>query len=240
MHLRDLAYYYSSTLWMCPLTHNLGNDFNEIYEQQISGFSKAGNRADSGTLYGPLIKGFSSITSNDAYRYDPFSMLWSYLPTDIKFLSDKIYYFVTLKAIPQVYQFINTQIGNLSSMLWYTFIVRINKRYCPYLLRWHWSFLIGLDYLERPFIYVNDRLLYYLNEILIPNRYFTEAELVTTLLITLVAAQYIFILLGMLHALCGQYFYFPFFTENTELHIGLRPKEGVYSLGNFVFESPLS
>jgi len=237
MHLRDLAYYYSSTLWMCPLTHNLGNDFNEIYEQQISGFSKAGNRADSGTLYGPLIKGFSSITSNDAYRYDPFSMLWSYLPTDIKFLSDKIYYFVTLKAIPQVYQFINTQIGNLSSMLWYTFIVRINKRYCPYLLRWHWSFLIGLDYLERPFIYVNDRLLYYLNEILIPNRYFTEAELVTTLLITLVAAQYIFILLGMLHALCGQYFYFPFFTENTELHIGLRPKESVYSGGHTIWQN---
>jgi len=237
MHLRDLSYYYSSTLWMCPLTHNLGNDFNEIYEQQISGFSKAGNRADSGTLYGPLIKGFSSITSNDAYRYDPFSMLWSYLPTDIKFLSDKIYYFVTLKAIPQVYQFINTQIGNLSSMLWYTFIVRINKRYCPYLLRWHWSFLIGLDYLERPFIYVNDRLLYYLNEILIPNRYFTEAELVTTLLITLVAAQYIFILLGMLHALCGQYFYFPFFTENTELHIGLRPKESVYSGGHTIWQN---
>ena len=63
---------------------------------------------------------------------------------------------------------------------------------------------------ERPFIFVQDRLIYYLNNILIPNSYFREAELVTNLLITLVAAQYIFIILGMLHALCGQYFYFPF------------------------------
>ena len=31
MHLRDLAYYYMRTLWMCPLTHNLAYDFSEIY-----------------------------------------------------------------------------------------------------------------------------------------------------------------------------------------------------------------
>ena len=122
-------------------------------------------------------------------------------------------------------------------MLWYTFIVRINKRYCPYLLRWHWTFLIGLDFVERPFIYVQGRLLYYLNEILIPNSYFREAELVTNLLITLVAAQYIFITLGMLHALCGQYFYFPFLTENTELHIGLRPKDSIYSGGHTIWQN---
>jgi len=237
MHLRDLAYYYARTLWMCPLTHNLANDFSEIYYQQRSQFSKVGNRADSRTLYGPIIHGFTSITSNDIYRYDPISMLWAYLPPDIKFLSDKFYYFLTLKAIPQTYQFINTQIGNLSGMLWYTFIVRINKRYCPYLLRWHWTFLIGMDYLERPFIYMQTRLIYYLNEVLLPNLYFNEAELVTNLLITLVAAQYIFILLGLLHALCGQYFYFPFFTENTELHIGLRPKDSIYSGGHTIWQN---
>ena len=236
-HLRDLAYYYMRTLWMCPLTHNLAYDFSEIYYQQRSEFSKAGTRFDSGTVYGPVIRAFTSITSNDNYRYDPISMVWSYLPTDIKFLSDKIYYFITLKAIPQTYRFIDTQITNLSGMLWYTFIVRINKRYCPYLLRWHWTFLIGLDFVERPFIYVQERLIYYLNEILIPNSYFREAELVTNLLITLVAAQYIFITLGMLHALCGQYFYFPFLTENTELHIGLRPKDSIYSGGHTIWQN---
>jgi len=61
--------------------------------------------------------------------------------------------------------------------------------------------------------------------------------LVTNLLITLVAAQYIFIILGMLHALCGQYFYFPFLTENTELHIGLRPKDSIYSGGHTIWQN---
>jgi len=237
MHLRDLAYYYMRTLWMCPLTHNLAYDFSEIYYQQKSEFSKAGTRFDSGTFYGPILRSFTTITTNDNYRYDPISMLWSYFPTNIKFLSDKIYYFITLKAFPQIYRFIDTQITNLSGMLWYTFIVRINKRYCPYLLRWHWTFLIGLEFIERPFIFIQDRLIYYLNNILIPNSYFREAELVTNLLITLVAAQYIFITLGMLHALCGQYFYFPFLTENTELHIGLRPKESIYSGGHTIWQN---
>jgi hypothetical protein len=164
-------------------------------------------------------------------------MLWSYFPSNVKFLSDKVYYFITLKALPQVYRFIDTQITNLSGMLWYTFIVRINKRYCPYLLRWHWTFLIGLEFIERPFIFIQDRLIYYLNNILIANSYFREAELVTNLLITLVAAQYIFITLAMLHALCGQYFYFPFLTENTELHIGLRPKDSIYSGGHTIWQN---
>ena len=35
----------------------------------------------------------------------------------------------------------------------------------------------------------------------------------------------------MLHALCGQYFYIPFFTENVELHIGERDKLDLYSGG---------
>jgi len=35
----------------------------------------------------------------------------------------------------------------------------------------------------------------------------------------------------MLHALCGQYFYIPFFTENVELHIGERNKLDKYSGG---------
>lgn len=237
MHLRDLAYYYMRTLWMCPLTHNLAYDFSEIYYQQKSEFSKAGTQFDSGTFYGPIFRSFTSITSNENYRYDPISILWSYFPTNIKFLTDKIYYFLTLKAFPQIYQFIDTQITNLSGMLWYTFIVRINKRYCPYLLRWHWTFLIGLEFIERPFIFIQDRLIYYLNNVLITNNYFREAELVTNLLITLVAAQYIFITLGMLHAVCGQYFYFPFLTENTELHIGLRPKDSIYSGGHTIWQN---
>jgi hypothetical protein len=41
----------------------------------------------------------------------------------------------------------------------------------------------------------------------------------------------------MLHALCGQYFYFPFLTENTELHIGLKPNDSIYSGGHTIWQN---
>ncbi len=237
MHLRDLAFYYMRTLWMCPLTHNLSEEFEEIYYQQLAVFSRAGARFDSQSFYGPALRALQNMTSDTEYRFDPLSMLWTYLPTDIKYLTDKIYYVLTLKVIPSTYKFIDFQMIGLSSMLWYTFIVRINKRYCPYLLRWHWTFLLTLEYLERPFIYIQDRSVYYLNEILLPNGYFIEASFVTNFVITIVAAQYLFIVLALLHALCGQYFYFPFLTENTELHVGLRPKDSIYSGGYTIWQN---
>ena len=39
------------------------------------------------------------------------------------------------------------------------------------------------------------------------------------------------IIFGLFHAIWGQYFYIPFFVENTELHIGPRPKNSIYSGG---------
>jgi hypothetical protein len=44
------------------------------------------------------------------------------------------------------------------------------------------------------------------------------------------------IFFGLFHAICGQYFYFPFLVENTELHIGLRPKNSIYSGGNTAWQ----
>jgi len=44
------------------------------------------------------------------------------------------------------------------------------------------------------------------------------------------------IFFGLFHAIWGQYFYFPFLVENTELHIGLRPKNSIYSGGNTTWQ----
>merc|ERR1711966_452360 len=234
-HLKDLASFYAKSTWMCPLTYNLASEFNEVHAQAASKYSSVGNRFDSSMFYGPIVKAFKDITTdrtnNGDYRYDPISMLWTYLPTNIKFISDKIYYLLTLKIIPQIYRYVTIQLAGVSTIMAYTFLTRINKRYCPYLLRWHWTFLIGIAYLERPLVLVHNRLLYYLDNILIPNGQFEQCQLVTIMIITLVTGQYILILLGLLHALCGQYFYFPFVTETTELHIGPRPKDSIYSGG---------
>ena len=41
---------------------------------------------------------------------------------------------------------------------------------------------------------------------------------------------------GLIHAMWGQYFYFPFLVENTELHIGPRPKNSIYSGGQTAWQ----
>ena len=51
------------------------------------------------------------------------------------------------------------------------------------------------------------------------------------ILITLTFAQLAFTAFSLLHALFGQYFYFPFITENVDLHVGKRPKRSKYSGG---------
>ena len=47
----------------------------------------------------------------------------------------------------------------------------------------------------------------------------------------MVGIQFLALYLCMLHAVCGQYFYVPFLTENTEIHIGKRPQNSIYSGG---------
>ena len=44
------------------------------------------------------------------------------------------------------------------------------------------------------------------------------------------------IFFGLFHAIWGQYFYFPFLVENTELHIGPRPKNSIYAGGNTAWQ----
>ena len=39
------------------------------------------------------------------------------------------------------------------------------------------------------------------------------------------------IILPLFHALLGQYFFIPYLTRNVELHVGLRPKDSIYSGG---------
>jgi hypothetical protein len=51
------------------------------------------------------------------------------------------------------------------------------------------------------------------------------------LYLTIITLHYLFNFFGLLHALCGQYFYVPFIVENTEIHIGKRPINSIYSGG---------
>jgi len=63
-----------------------------------------------------------------------------------------------------------------------------------------------------------------------------QFNLLNILLVFLVSLHLGSILFGLLHAVWGQYFYFPFLVENTELHIGPRPKNSIYSGGQTAWQ----
>ena len=75
------------------------------------------------------------------------------------------------------------------------------------------------------------RLYTYIHRVLLPTGRFAEAGFLQTIFTVVVGLQFLGLYLCMLHAVCGQYFYVPFLTENTEIHIGKRPQNSIYSGG---------
>jgi hypothetical protein len=58
-----------------------------------------------------------------------------------------------------------------------------------------------------------------------------QIRFLTVAMVTIIITHLTCILFAVFHALCGQYFYLPIFTDNVELHIGPRDKTSVYSGG---------
>ena len=52
------------------------------------------------------------------------------------------YYKLYNNVIPKVYDFCSKFWAQLSGVAAYAVIARIGKKYCPYLIRWHWTFLL--------------------------------------------------------------------------------------------------
>ena len=107
-------------------------------------------------------------------------------------------------------------------------------------------FLLIIGFIEQILIYFVYRVSYFQTTILIPQTQVSTTYLdqnlilqVNTLngLIAFIITLHIgLVFFGLFHAIWGQYFYFPFLVENTELHIGPRPKNSIYSGGNTAWQ----
>jgi hypothetical protein len=158
-----------------------------------------------------------------------------------------LYYNVYNKIIPKIYGICSKFWNQLSGVAAYAVITRIGKKYCPYLVRWHWTFLLIIGMVEQIFIYFIYRVSYFQSYVLIPQieiipetefySGYTDMNLslqisfLNVIIACIVISHIGLILFGLFHAIWGQYFYIPFFVENTELHIGPRPKNSIYSGG---------
>jgi Uncharacterised protein family len=250
-HLIDLISMYRNVLLRFSFFHSVGMDGMQIRSmtQQIAltefrlGENVSFFNPGQILYYAIIKKGIIHLDPETGLRYymDPLSMLLSKLDEPYKSKILPLYYETYNHIIPRIYQVCSKFWNQLSGVATYAFITRIGKKYCPYLVRWHWTFLLVIGLIEQILSYFISRVYYFQTFVLIPkiqSNLFDgtsdlefQLEFLNGIIAVIVFTHIGFVIFGLFHAIWGQYFYFPFFVENTELHIGPRPKNSIYSGG---------
>lgn len=254
-HLIDLISMYRNVLLKLPFLHKLGMDavqLRSLHRQMVLTDLKLGENVhwyNPGQLiYYAFTQSLIYVDSETGLRHyiDPVSMIVSNLKEPAKSNVLPLYYKIYNKIIPKIFEICSKFWTQLSGVAAYAVITRIGKRYCPYLIRWHWTFLLIIGMVEQIFIYFIYRVYYFQTFILIPQtksysnyvdqNLILQINSLNGIIACIVLVHIGLILFGLFHAIWGQYFYFPFFVENTELHIGPRPKNSIYSGGNTAWQ----
>ena len=253
-HLIDIISMYRNMLLKLPFVNSLGIEavqMRSINRQmsltELKSIKNAQWYNPGQIIYYAFTKGIRHVDQDTGINYymDPISMYISNLqePTKTKILP--IYYKLYNKIIPKIFDILSKFWTQLSGVAAYSVVTRIGKRYCPYLVRWHWTFLLMMGLVEQILIHFITRVYYFQMVVLIPKKEIMESSSlifqinILNLMLTWIILTHIgFVIFGLFHAVCGQYFYVPFFVENTELHIGKRPIHSVYSGGNAEWQKP--
>lgn len=194
---------------------------------------------------------------HDGHFIDPLAMTITKLPSILsntpiikRFNIDVVgpYYYLVRKLIPELLRLGMRIVNQLTLMGSYAFFTRVNKKYCPYLIRWHWTTLMTFQFMSSFYICFIVRIIDYKEGVVYPRileakKYYLtlaqkefEMDLLANMVFILLIGQIICLLIGMLHALCGQYFFLPFFTKNVELHIGKRNPSLIWAGGHTAWQ----
>lgn len=251
-HLIDLITTYQNVLINLPFFNQLGMDaadISELDENSVLMDLQLGDKVHwynpAQAIYYAFTQGIIHIDPESGNRsyIDPISMIVSNLNESAQSTVVPLYYKIYNKIIPKIYDICSKFWMQLSGVAAYAVITRIGKRYCPYLVRWHWTFLLIIGLIEQIFMFLVYRAFYFQAFVLMPqteidyvnpdslNLLNFQINLLTVFTVIIIVSHLGLVLLALLHAICGQYFYIPFFVENTELHIGPRPKNSIYSGG---------
>lgn len=256
-HLIDLISMYRSVLFKLPFIHRLGIDavqLRSVHRQMVFTDSKVGETVHwynpGQILYYAFQKGIIKIDPETEFRYyiDPISMFISKLNEPLKAKVLPVYYDIYNNIIPKIFEICGKFWKQLSGVAAYAVITRVGKRYCPYLIRWHWTFLLIIGFIEPIWVFFIYRVYYFQTFVLMPQtksyinsidpNLIFQMNVLNGLISCVVLAHIGFIIFGLFHAICGQYFYFPFLVPNTELHVGSRPVNSIYSAGATAWQDP--
>nr|YP_009162717.1 hypothetical protein [Pseudo-nitzschia multiseries]AKT26118.1 hypothetical protein [Pseudo-nitzschia multiseries]UBA15522.1 hypothetical protein Ycf90 [Pseudo-nitzschia multiseries] len=266
-HLIDIVTMYSQLLIKFPYWRKLGVSAIELQRSSVA-LAKTDMQLGSNVhwynpgklFYYAFTKGIIHTDPDSGLRYyiDPISMIISNLNETNKARILPYYYQVYNVIIPYLVETIGEFWQQLSGIVAYAMLTRVGKRYCPYLVRWHWTFLLIMGFLEQVMIFFIFRVEYFQQNVLEPNLVFNVAtqasgsravtlsatdpnllfqfNALSIVLLVCISVHIGSIFFGLLHAIYGQYFYIPLFVETTELHIGPRPKNSIYSGGNTAWQ----
>ena len=228
-HLIDLISMYRSILIKLPYLHKLGIDavqLRSMSRQIVLTNLKLGDNVhwyNPGQLvYYAITRGITNVDTETGLRYyiDPISMVISNLKESDRINVLPVYYKIYNKIIPQIFESCSKFWTQLSGIAAYAVITRIGKRYCPYLVRWHWTFLLIIGFLEQILVYFVYRISYFQGVILMPQtqistNYMDQSLILQVNILNGLIAFIIFfhiglIFFGLFHAIWGQYFYLPF------------------------------
>lgn len=244
LHLSQVLFAYMRLLFQMPYMTKASIELLHLRE------AKKAVRVENFTIRYPLRliwRGFVNGAQKNEHNIDPISMLFANFTEQLRPYTDSFYYVIYRDIGPTVIKMCRRIYNDIGPLARYTYVVRLGKKYCPYLIRWHWTFTMLMQVSERFLIYFVYRLSLYTSRVLVPNYRITNIEIPTSqfrgldlgmqinllnfMAYTLVSGHIAFVIYALLQALWGQYFYVPFYTENVELHLGGQPKSS-YTGGN--------
>ncbi len=240
----SLLFTYEHALYKNSLTFRLGIDTTQLRQVMEAQIQNSNYQIRLTNPIGLMAYAISNGSLYEGHRIDIISMIISKIPD--RFFRQDIecyYYLFYRKIIPITIRLILDFIDIFIGYAIYAFMTRINKKYCPYLIRWHWTFLLLYKFIEPFIVHLNYRIINYSYKIVYPSiinaqtlnlGIFSQNNELFLLKLTcfgIIICHLSFILFAMFHALCGQYFYVPFFVKNVEMHIGPRNKYSIYSGG---------
>jgi hypothetical protein len=171
------------------------------------------------------------------YSLESFKLADIYPSWLIRFIAQspilsEIQSFIDDRFMPIVFKLIRLNRKPMQSILFYTLVLRLGKKYVPYPLQWHG--MVYVMYTQGIATFMFNRFsnsMKFLKDVLIPQARISEIQLLEMLQITFIVTLFYGIMLAMLHAIFSQYYYFPFIAQNIDAHIGKRPKDSILSGG---------
>ena len=78
------------------------------------------------------------------------------------------YYYMHRKIIPLALRLFLKGFDQFTTYGIYTYMTRVNRRYCPYLVRWHWTMVIISGFFQGFLVYVAGRMTLYVEHVILP------------------------------------------------------------------------